>query len=229
MGDEMRNGYFFLFLFFTRVHRTTPGVPLMFFFFTFSTGYFFTDLSIFWEQIFSTGYHSWCTSGVFLFHRSFDLLGTDLLRTKPTPTHPPTYTRAHTHAHPLPPTHTHTHPHTHTHTHTHFHTLAQAHTPAQAPTHTRTHAPPHPPTRTHPHTRTDTDTTGAHACPHTRTPTHAFAHTPGALARRHAHSCGVHLCPRTHSAPAHTRAPAPARPSHLAHLLYALPAGVPGS
>jgi len=116
------------------------SVPLLFFFFTFSTGY-----------------HTWCTSAVFLFHlfnriphvvylvlfffllfqqdttrgvpllfhRSFDLLGT-----KPTPTHPPTHTRAHTHAHPLPPTH----PHTPTHTHTHTHTL---------PTHWRRHTHPH--------------------------------------------------------------------------------------
>jgi hypothetical protein len=74
-----------------------------------------------------------------------------------------------------------------------------------------------------------TDTTGAHACLHTRTPTHASAHMPDTLARRHAPTCGVHLCPRTHSAPAHTRARPHPRPSHPAHLLPALPAGVPGS
>ena len=39
MGDEMRNGYFLFFFVFLFHQGTTPGVPLLFFFFTFESGF----------------------------------------------------------------------------------------------------------------------------------------------------------------------------------------------
>ena len=136
---------------------TTRGVPLLFFFFTFSTGY-----------------HTWCTSCCFSFyffnripHVVYLCFFTDLSifwgQNPHPPTHPHTHAHTHTHTHFHPPTHT--HPHTHTLTHTHSpHTGAGTHTrtPSRTlPTHSRRHTHP----LKHPHTH-------AHTHPHTHPPAH---------------------------------------------------------
>ena len=99
---------------------------LLFFFFTFSTGYHTWCTSVMRKRV--TVRFSFSTNRVphlvylccFSIHRSSNLLRTDLLRTdlldahSHTPTHSRTLAQTLTH----PPTHTHTHTRTHTHTHT---------------------------------------------------------------------------------------------------------------
>jgi hypothetical protein len=185
----------------------------------------FTDLSIFFQQ----SRRSTLTSQIF---RSFGN------RPPLPPTHTPaqpTHPRFHPHTRPHTPTLPRTHaPHTHVQAHplahprSHSPHTRQAHTPVQAPTHTRTRAPP-------PHTPAPTLTpnkNGHHHHRRSREPPHRHSHTqvrasPGTLARRHTHTCGVHLYPRTHGAPAHARARPHPRARATAHLLPALPAGVP--
>ena len=125
-------------------------------------------------------------------------------------------------AHTLP---THTCRHTHSHTRDHTpHTLAQAHTPAQAPTHTRTRAPPT-------HTPAPTLTPNKNRHHHhrrSREPPHRHSHTrvraPArhACAQAHPHVWRPPVSSHPRRSCARTRAPAPSRPSHPAHLLPAL-------
>jgi len=65
--------------------------------------------------------------------------------------------------------------------------------------------------------------------PHPHSHTRVCAPARHARAQAHPHVWRPPVSSHPHRSRAHTRAPAPSRPSHPAHLLPALPAGVPGS